>query len=74
MQNKNNHKPTNPCLTLGDRGAAISNLIPQVTVVEPILTTDEASAVEMQLVFTNVGLHFVKCLPSGRTFFSKNLR
>ena len=70
MQNK----PTNPCLTFGDRGAAISNLIPQVTVVEPILTTEEPSAVEIQLVLTKVGLHFVKCLPSGRTFLSRNLR
>ena len=77
MQKKKNqqtNKPTNPSLTFGDRGAAISNLMPQVTVVDPILTTDDPSAVEIQLVFIKVDLHFVKCLPSGRTFFSKNLR
>lgn len=68
------HEPTNPFLTFGARGAATSNLMPQETVVEPILTEADPSAVVMQSGLTKVDLHFVKCLPSGRTSLARNFR
>ena len=55
-------------------GSANSAFIPQMTVVLPILTNAEPSALEMQLLFIIVDRNSSNSRPSGLTFFSRWFR